>query len=69
MHIFFPERGNKKFWDKCNSTQECGFEGSVCDDLSGRCVCHHDLPVTNHLDKCGVGKFIITIFKDNFKNQ
>lgn len=43
----------KKFGDKCRSTDECGFEGAVCDDLQGQCLCSPELPVTNHLDKCG----------------
>nr|XP_023018653.1 uncharacterized protein LOC111507554 isoform X1 [Leptinotarsa decemlineata] len=47
-------RGNKKFGDKCSQTRECGFDGSVCDDLIHQCLCRPELPVTNHLDKCGV---------------
>lgn len=59
IKLFVAVRGEKKlFGDKCNNTQECGFDGSVCDDINGRCVCRHDVPITNHLDKCGVGKSI-----------
>lgn len=48
-------RGEKKFGDKCVSSQECGFEGSVCNEHVGQCQCKPELPVTNHLDKCGAG--------------
>ncbi|XP_050308558.1 uncharacterized protein LOC126744973 [Anthonomus grandis grandis] len=44
----------KKFGDKCTSTDECGFEGAICDELAGACLCRPEFPVTNHLDKCGV---------------
>ncbi|XP_030747530.1 uncharacterized protein LOC115876007 [Sitophilus oryzae] len=48
------DEAKKKFGDKCGSTDECGFEGSVCDDLQGKCLCRPEVPVTNHLDKCGI---------------
>ncbi|KAF7286219.1 hypothetical protein GWI33_006907 [Rhynchophorus ferrugineus] len=48
------DEAKKKFGDKCTSTDECGFEGSVCDDLQGKCLCRPEVPVTNHLDKCGI---------------
>ncbi|XP_037910440.1 uncharacterized protein LOC119651124 isoform X2 [Hermetia illucens] len=46
-------RGNKKFGDRCEDTVECGFPGSICDPRKKSCQCIEDLPVTNHLDKCG----------------
>lgn len=49
-------RGHKKFGDRCENTQECGFVGSVCDHMSKKCTCISELPITNHLDKCGKGK-------------
>ncbi|XP_057660157.1 uncharacterized protein LOC130896227 isoform X2 [Diorhabda carinulata] len=47
------EDNNKKFGDKCRDTKECAFEGAVCDDITFKCLCRPDLPVTNHIDKCG----------------
>ncbi|XP_055536781.1 uncharacterized protein LOC129725225 isoform X2 [Wyeomyia smithii] len=47
------KRGQLKFGDKCESTTECGFSGSVCDPQSRTCQCTPDLPATNHIDKCG----------------
>lgn len=55
----YASRGSKKFGDKCVSTNECGFPGSVCDPKMRSCQCIEELPVTNHLDKCGKGKAII----------
>lgn len=52
----YANRGKKKFGDKCESTQECGFPGSICDSKKRSCQCIEDLPVTNHIDKCGKGK-------------
>lgn len=52
----FENRGSLKFGDRCTKTQECGFEGSVCDEIKGLCTCMSEVPVTNHLDKCGKGK-------------
>ncbi|XP_075232158.1 EB domain-containing julius seizure protein isoform X2 [Lycorma delicatula] len=47
-------RGEKKFGDRCEKTVECGFRGSVCDQFKRSCQCRSELPVTNHIDKCGV---------------
>ncbi|KAG5882931.1 hypothetical protein JTB14_012658 [Gonioctena quinquepunctata] len=57
--IYINDKGsfmdcNKKFGDKCRQSRECGFDGSVCDDMTHQCLCKPELPVTNHLDKCGV---------------
>lgn len=52
----YANRGTKKFGDKCESTEECGFPGSVCDSKKKSCQCIEELPITNHLDKCGKGK-------------
>ncbi|KAL5282802.1 hypothetical protein ACFFRR_005706 [Megaselia abdita] len=49
----YASRGKKKFGDKCENTLECGFPGSVCDSKKRSCQCTDDLPVTNHIDKCG----------------
>ncbi|XP_037030679.1 uncharacterized protein LOC119070437 isoform X3 [Bradysia coprophila] len=49
----YASRGTKKFGDKCESTLECGFPGSVCDSKKKSCQCVENLPITNHLDKCG----------------
>ncbi|GJQ81665.1 hypothetical protein Trydic_g8543 [Trypoxylus dichotomus] len=46
-------RGTKKFGDRCNLTSQCGFDGSICDAYSWTCKCIEELPVTNHIDKCG----------------
>ncbi|KAK9879086.1 hypothetical protein WA026_003899 [Henosepilachna vigintioctopunctata] len=43
----------KKFGDRCNSTDQCSFEGSVCVEAYGRCYCRPELPVSNQVDKCG----------------
>lgn len=52
----YVSRGSKKFGDKCESTLECGFPGSICDSKKKSCQCVEDLPVTNHIDKCGKGE-------------
>ncbi|ENN78980.1 uncharacterized protein LOC109535435 isoform X2 [Dendroctonus ponderosae] len=44
----------KKFSDPCSSTEECDFDGSICDPITNKCDCRPELTVTNHLDKCGV---------------
>ncbi|XP_066156206.1 uncharacterized protein jus [Euwallacea fornicatus] len=44
----------KKFGDRCGYTEECGFDGAICDDMNKKCYCRPELPVTNHLDKCGI---------------
>ncbi|XP_054726466.1 uncharacterized protein LOC129236232 isoform X2 [Anastrepha obliqua] len=49
----YASRGQKKFGDKCEGTLECGFPGSICDAKKKSCQCTEDLPVTNHIDKCG----------------
>ncbi|KAB0802200.1 hypothetical protein PPYR_04386 [Photinus pyralis] len=45
-------RGDKMYDDRCNSTNDCGFWGSVCAAM-GRCHCSPEYPISNHLDKCG----------------
>ncbi|XP_070138213.1 uncharacterized protein jus isoform X3 [Drosophila bipectinata] len=52
----YASRGQKKFGDKCENTLECGFPGSICDPKKKSCQCTEDLPVTNHIDKCGKGR-------------
>lgn len=52
-------RGLKKFGDKCEKTEECGFPGSICDSKKRSCQCIEELPVTNHIDKCGKGNVLI----------
>ncbi|CAG9829365.1 unnamed protein product [Diabrotica balteata] len=47
---------NQKFGDKCRDTKQCAFDGAVCDDITHKCLCKPDLPVTNHIDKCGISK-------------
>ncbi|XP_058837440.1 uncharacterized protein LOC131693544 [Topomyia yanbarensis] len=57
LESFDPsERGQLKFGDKCESTTECGFAGSICDPQSRTCQCTPDLSATNHIDKCGKEK-------------
>lgn len=56
MNTDYASRGTKKFGDKCENTQECGFPGSVCEAKKRSCQCIEDLPATNHIDKCGKGK-------------
>lgn len=53
----YASRGKKKFGDKCENTLECGFPGSICDTKKKSCQCTDDLPVTNHIDKCGKSKY------------
>lgn len=52
----YAARGDKKFGDRCDHTQECGFPGSFCDHKMKSCQCTPDLGATNHIDKCGKGK-------------
>lgn len=49
-------RGIRKFSDKCDNTQDCGFQGSFCDPNTKVCQCNPDVPATNHIDKCGRGE-------------
>lgn len=57
--IDYGNRGIKKFGDKCDSTHECGFPGSICDSKKRSCQCIEELPVTNHIDKCGKGTYFV----------
>ncbi|XP_025408367.1 uncharacterized protein LOC112682101 isoform X2 [Sipha flava] len=47
----------KKFGDKCDSNEDCHFNGSICTvDRSNKkasCQCRPEFAVTNHIDKCG----------------
>ncbi|XP_072939606.1 uncharacterized protein jus isoform X2 [Epargyreus clarus] len=47
------KRGKMMYGDPCSTVMECGFPDSICDDIQKICRCHPDLPVTNHVDKCG----------------
>lgn len=58
----YANRGMKKFGDKCEVTQECGFPGSICDSKKRSCQCIEELPVTNHIDKCGKGNVTIRVW-------
>nr|CAD7424644.1 unnamed protein product [Timema monikensis] len=50
-------RGEKKIGDKCEESLDCGYDGGVCDKTKKPiCQCSPELPVTNHIDKCGKGK-------------
>ncbi|XP_055678859.1 uncharacterized protein LOC129787346 isoform X2 [Lutzomyia longipalpis] len=49
----YSNRGNRKFGDKCEVTNDCGFPGSICDSKKKSCQCVPELPATNHIDKCG----------------
>ncbi|XP_059612041.1 uncharacterized protein LOC132258659 isoform X2 [Phlebotomus argentipes] len=49
----YTNRGNRKFGDKCDVTNDCGFPGSICDSKKKSCQCVPELPATNHIDKCG----------------
>jgi hypothetical protein len=52
------QRGDKKIGDKCDLTSECGFDGAVCaGDKKSTCQCVPELPATNHIDKCGKGRY------------
>nr|CAD7571285.1 unnamed protein product [Timema californicum] len=49
-------RGEKKIGDKCEESLDCGYDGGVCDKTKKPiCQCSPELPVTNHIDKCGKG--------------
>ncbi|XP_045460675.1 uncharacterized protein LOC123671060 isoform X3 [Harmonia axyridis] len=45
--------GERKYGDRCNSTEQCSFDGSFCDENRWKCYCRPELPVTNQVDKCG----------------
>lgn len=47
-------QGEKKFGDRCDKTEECGFKGSICNEYTKTCQCKIEFPITNHLDKCGI---------------
>ena len=48
------QRGDKKIGDRCDSNNDCGFDGAVCTgDKRMTCQCQSDLPASNHIDKCG----------------
>lgn len=55
LFLDLSSRGKLKFGDPCETTQQCGFVGSVC--LNRECVCEPFLEATNHFDKCGKRKF------------
>ncbi|XP_060801853.1 uncharacterized protein LOC106142831 isoform X2 [Amyelois transitella] len=41
------------YYDPCSTTADCNFTDSVCDQQQKLCVCHPDVPISNHVDKCG----------------
>ncbi|XP_053604134.1 uncharacterized protein jus isoform X1 [Plodia interpunctella] len=41
------------YYDPCSTTADCNFTDSVCDQRQKLCVCHPDVPISNHVDKCG----------------
>ncbi|XP_038223154.1 uncharacterized protein LOC119840544 isoform X1 [Zerene cesonia] len=47
------KRGKMMYGDTCSTVMECGYPDSVCDEVHKICRCHPDVPVTNHVDKCG----------------
>jgi hypothetical protein len=48
------QRGDKKIGDKCDETNDCGFDGAICaGDKKSTCQCLPELSVSNHIDKCG----------------
>ena len=51
-------RGKQKFGDVCKEDNDCGFDGSFCNPDKKKCYCRPEFPVTNHIDKCGVRKFL-----------
>lgn len=57
-------RGDKKFGDKCNQTDECGFANSVCEAGKKTCQCEPGYPSSNQIDKCGKRKFEIFFYWD-----
>lgn len=60
--MFFSDphgRGDKKFSDRCDTTNDCGFAGSICDPKMKVCTCDREVSATNHIDKCGRRKFVI----------
>nr|CAD7393090.1 unnamed protein product [Timema cristinae] len=57
-------RGEKKIGDKCEESLDCGYDGGVCDKTKKPiCQCSPELPVTNHIDKCGkvAGCYLVPI--------
>lgn len=59
FHLDESRRGTKKFGDKCESTDDCSFQGSICDSKKKSCQCIEELKATNHIDKCGRGNVIV----------
>jgi len=45
----------RKFGDKCESNDDCHFNGSICriDRSNKKCLCQPEFEATNHIDKCG----------------
>ncbi|KAL0832513.1 hypothetical protein ABMA28_000729 [Loxostege sticticalis] len=39
--------------DACTLDSDCTFPSAVCDSGQKTCQCHPDVPVSNHVDKCG----------------
>ncbi|EEZ98417.2 uncharacterized protein jus isoform X1 [Tribolium castaneum] len=66
------DSGNKDknlFGDKCTVDGDCEFVGAVCEvhgNGNGKCQCGPDVPVTNHIDKCGEA---VAVNKSCFFNE
>ncbi|XP_059056655.1 uncharacterized protein LOC131850453 isoform X1 [Achroia grisella] len=42
-----------RYGDTCSTAVDCNFTDSICDEVQKICMCHPDVPVSNHVDKCG----------------
>ncbi|KAL4120875.1 hypothetical protein QTP88_013488 [Uroleucon formosanum] len=53
--LFFYRVTERKFGDKCESNDDCHFNGSICriDRSNKKCLCQPEFEATNHIDKCG----------------
>lgn len=51
----------RKFGDKCESNDDCHFNGSICriDRSNKKCLCQPEFEATNHIDKCGHSTYLI----------
>lgn len=63
--VLYVSVKEKKFGDKCNSNEDCHFNGSYCamdrSNTKSTCQCLPEFEVTNHIDKCGHGKYLCYI--------
>ncbi|KAM3960988.1 EB domain-containing julius seizure protein [Aphomia sociella] len=52
-HTASNKNSRGRYSDTCSTVADCNFTHSICDDVQKTCMCHPDVPVSNHYDKCG----------------